>query len=254
MVGHFFLANPISAHGNQMMDQSYRYGESQNNKRETHHGVEYPNKQGMPVLAVYPGEVIFAGSDDNQKVAWVTNFYGNVIVLRHQVDGIRLPVYSLYGHLKDFTVTKGQTIDRGKMIGTVGATGTAMGSHLHFEVRIGYNNYAAVQNPALWITPGDGYGVLSGVVKQGEKRVKTAPMNIQRVIGGVPVTFPYTSVETYDMGKLPVASDIYLEENFAVGDLPTGDYRISLVFGGRIYEQYFRIDASKLTYIVFDVD
>jgi murein DD-endopeptidase MepM/ murein hydrolase activator NlpD len=251
--GHFFLGNPISGHGNQFVDQTYRYGNTQNKTRETHHGVEFPNKEGIPVLAVYAGEVIFAGSDEEHKIAWVPNFYGNVVVIRHNIEGVRLPIYSLYGHLKEVTVTKGQQLHLGKMIGTVGATGSAVGSHLHFEVRIGYNNYSANQNPVLWMRPGDGMGVVAGIVKSEDGDPKEALLNIQRVNNGILEKNPYTSVEPYEKTLLPAMPDIILHENFAVGDMPAGDYRISMVYDGNVYEQYFRVVDGKLTYIVFDV-
>lgn len=251
--GHFFLGNPISGHGNQFVDQTYRYGNTQNKTRESHHGVEFPNKEGIPVLAVYDGEVIFAGSDAEYKIAWVPNFYGNVVVIRHNIEGVRLPIYSLYGHLKDVTVAKGQQIHLGKMIGTVGATGSAVGSHLHFEIRIGYNNYSANQNPVLWMRPGDGMGVLAGVVKSEDGDPKEALLNIQRVNNGILEKNPYTSIEPYEKTLLPAMPDFILRENFAVGDMPVGDYRISMVYDGNVYEQFFRIVEGKLTFIIFNV-
>ena len=56
--------------------------------------------------------------------------YGNFVKIKHD-DGY----YTLYAHLKDVYVSKGQRVLRGEKIGYMGNTGNAYGVHLHFEVR-----------------------------------------------------------------------------------------------------------------------
>ena len=51
------------------------------------------------------------------------------------------------------TVKVGERVQQGQEIGKVGMTGVAMGSHLHFEVRVGGNTYKNSRNPELWMTP-----------------------------------------------------------------------------------------------------
>ncbi len=44
-------------------------------------------------------------------------------------------LYTLYGHLESVSVTAGQPVNAGDVVGIVGSSGVALGSHLHFEVR-----------------------------------------------------------------------------------------------------------------------
>ncbi|MDH4076136.1 MAG: M23 family metallopeptidase, partial [Acidimicrobiia bacterium] len=61
-------------------------------------------------------------------------------------------VSTLYGHMSKINVSKGQQVNRGDVVGLVGATGTATGNHLHFEVRI--NGEATNPRPYLSASPG----------------------------------------------------------------------------------------------------
>lgn len=89
-------------------------------RRLFHQGIDFAAPQGSPVVAVADGVVTFSGRQSG---------YGNLIEIRH-ADG-----YSTrYGHNSLNMVREGQTIHRGQQIGAVGATGTATGPHVHFEV------------------------------------------------------------------------------------------------------------------------
>ena len=58
--------------------------------------------------------------------------YGNYVKIKHD-NGY----YTLYAHMAYNTVkvSKGQRVSKGQLLGFMGATGTAYGGHLHFEVR-----------------------------------------------------------------------------------------------------------------------
>lgn len=77
---------------------------------------------GDPIYAMQSGLVIIAG--------WGSG-YGNYVVIDHGND-----VTSVYAHCTKLLVEKGDTVERGDKVGTVGMTGTATGYHLHFEIRI----------------------------------------------------------------------------------------------------------------------
>ena len=57
--------------------------------------------------------------------------YGNYCIIDHG-DGY----WTLYGHSEKITVSQGQEVSKGDVLGTVGSTGHSTGAHLHFEVRI----------------------------------------------------------------------------------------------------------------------
>ncbi len=88
-----------------------------------HTGIDLSAPTGTSVFAADAGTVIFAG--------WSNWGYGYSIVLAH---GSYL---TLYGHLSAVSVSCGQRVGKGALIGAVGSTGNSSGPHLHFEVRPG---------------------------------------------------------------------------------------------------------------------
>ena len=88
--------------------------------REFHAAVDISTRTGEPVYATAHGRVISARRSGS---------YGNLIELDHGFG-----IQSRYGHLSEFAVAPGTTVRRGDLIGYVGATGRATGSHVHYEV------------------------------------------------------------------------------------------------------------------------
>lgn len=85
-------------------------------------GIEISPREGdMAVRAVHGGKVVFA--DHFQG-------YGNLLILDHGQT-----YYSLYGHLAEFLVQKGDFIKTGQTIGLAGDTGSMVGVSLYFEIR-----------------------------------------------------------------------------------------------------------------------
>ena len=250
--GHFLFQRPIPPTDNVKVDATYRYGSTQGGNREPHHGVEFPNDQGTPVLAAADGVVVFAGNDKDVTLAWVPAFYGNVVVIAHHFPGFPQTVFSLYGHLSEINVGVRERVYAGDQIGRVGATGKAIGSHLHFEVRVGSNDYRSNRNPELWLVPLSGTGVLAGRIQSLTGNLIDGVINVQRIKNGVLNPLSVTSLETYVTRELdPVNGDDVWSENFAAGELPAGDYRLSIVYSGGIREQTIQIVPDKLTFVRF---
>jgi murein DD-endopeptidase MepM/ murein hydrolase activator NlpD len=70
--------------------------------------------------------------------------YGQTVVLDHG-----LGLTTLYGHLSTLEVEPGQMVERGQRLGLSGATGLALGDHLHFSTLVG----GVFVNPAEWWDP-----------------------------------------------------------------------------------------------------
>lgn len=85
-----------------------------------HSGLDIAGERGEPVYATASGTVREAGYQ---------GAYGNLIVIDHGFG-----LQTRYGHLSKLLVKPGATVQRGDVIGQVGATGRATGSHLHYEV------------------------------------------------------------------------------------------------------------------------
>ncbi len=87
-----------------------------------HSGIDIATPLGYPVHATASGTVAKASLGTG---------YGREIILDHG-HGIE----TLYAHLSGYTVTVGQNVSRGDIIGYVGSSGRSTGPHLHYEVRI----------------------------------------------------------------------------------------------------------------------
>lgn len=85
---------------------------------------------GTPIYAAADGEVIISRSG-----GW-NGGYGTYIVIKHD-NGTQ----TLYSHNQSNTVSVGDVVKKGDIIGYVGNTGKVTGPHLHFEVRGGKNPF-----------------------------------------------------------------------------------------------------------------
>lgn len=91
-----------------------------------HQGVDYAAPTGTPAQSVGDGVVEFAG---------VQGGYGNMVIVNHGAQHS-----TVYAHLSRIQVRKGQTVQKGQIVGAVGTTGWSTGPHLHFEFRVNGNH------------------------------------------------------------------------------------------------------------------
>lgn len=106
---------------------------------KNHKGVDIPTASGSPVYAPADGKVITAKDT-------TPNGCGGFVQLDHMSIGLK----TKFCHLKRWTVSQGQDVKKGQLIGYSGGgpndpyRGTSTGSHLHYEV---LNSASIAMNP-----------------------------------------------------------------------------------------------------------
>jgi murein DD-endopeptidase MepM/ murein hydrolase activator NlpD len=89
---------------------------------QTHLGFDLAKLAHSPIPASNDGKVIWAQD---------LGIYGNCIVIDHGFG-----LQTIYGHLSEFLVKKGDMVKKGQTIGKTGSTGLAGGDHLHFTMQV----------------------------------------------------------------------------------------------------------------------
>ena len=251
---HAWLARPLPAGAVDYPAGTYRYGSTQRGNLRPHHGVDFENPVGTLVLAAGSGAVVFAGTDRADQLGPAPNFYGNVVVVQLQQAYLYQPVYVLYGHLATITVQRGNWVEAGAQIGTVGGTGVAFGgAHLHFEVRVGYNDYDSTRNPELWLRPYPRRGSLAGRVSDSSGQpVPLAGVTVRSQLLDNPKLDQSvnTYLTTYTIGTLN--ADEMMGENFALNDLPPGTYVVTVSNGKTTRSQSVSVKPAELAWVEFE--
>ncbi len=253
--GHFWLPRPISAEYQIQVERGYRYGSTINGKRDPHHGVEFVNEIGTPILAVADGRVIHAAEDRPAIYAPWERYYGNLIVVEHDLPELDQPLYTLYAHLTSFAVEEGDVVEAGQPIGNVGMSGKAIGPHLHFEVRIGGFEYTDTRNPELWLQPLDETrgAIVVRIHNQGGKELPV-PVLVESVGVSDDVRYWAASLEGYAPEANPVGVDDRWQETHAISDLPAGRYRVSFSYAAKYWERFIEVHPQKVTVVKFLVE
>lgn len=87
-----------------------------------HKGIDIAAKPGTPIVSPGDGIVTYSGYKSG---------LGKAIMVDHGYG-----VVTIYGHNSENFVNEGDRVKRGEVIGSVGRTGLATGSHLHYQIEV----------------------------------------------------------------------------------------------------------------------
>lgn len=254
---HFYFSRPIAADDIETPFSNYGYGDVYF-ENVVHTGIDIPGEQGTPVYAAGPGKVIWTGYGYYRGSSNILNDpYGKVVAIKHSFGYQAQPLFTVYAHLEDITVRNGQYVQAGDQVGIMGETGHTTGPHLHFEVRIGEDNYFATRNPNLWLAPPQGWGLLIGQIRDGAGRLweqKTIYLHSQLD----------ARLQNTDQDQLWIArtykneaihSDPYYQENLVFPDLPAGTYQINIPMTeyGLVFTHQVEIFPGQVSYFQFQL-
>jgi hypothetical protein len=91
-------------------------------RKQFHGGLDIAGAQGSPIIAPARGKVTYSGKRGP---------LGLTVILDHGY-GVR----TFYGHTEKLMVKKGDEVERGQKIATLGSTGRSTGPHLHYVVEV----------------------------------------------------------------------------------------------------------------------
>jgi murein DD-endopeptidase MepM/ murein hydrolase activator NlpD len=92
--------------------------------RKMHFGMDFTAPTGTPVYATGDGKIIEVKGSKRSRSG-----FGMEVIIDHGYG-----YKTLYGHLNEFNVKRGQKVKRGDIIAFVGNTGGSTAPHLHYEV------------------------------------------------------------------------------------------------------------------------
>lgn len=254
---HFYFSNPIAAYDIESAFSTYPYGDVFFDD-VIHTGIDIPGDIETPILAAGDGKVLYAGYGVYRGGTDILDDpYGKSVVIEHSFGYQREPLFTLYAHLDEVLVQKGQQVKAGDQIGLMGETGKTTGPHLHFEVRVGKNEYFSTRNPDLWISPPQGWGVLVGQILTYDGRLlEQQPVYLYR--NGDQET-PDESSDRLWIGKSyqneAINSDPFYNENLTIANIPAGTYLlyIPVTNYGYSYQEEIEIRPGQVTFIKFNV-
>ncbi|MFN2205627.1 MAG: peptidoglycan DD-metalloendopeptidase family protein [Candidatus Promineifilaceae bacterium] len=241
---YFWLSRPLPGAGRVLINDRFPYGWDENGRLLLHNGVDMAEDLGMPLLAVADGTVVVAQSDYSALYGWRCDWYGHLVVIELDQRWQDQPVYVLYGHVLNIVVQPGQRVERGQQVAEIGIGGAATHPHLHFEVRVGENQFASTRNPMLWLDPGPTRGVIAGRLVDPEGRpwqgVPLALVNDET--GEILPSWSYLGDPQNLMNP-----DEGWAENFVFSDVPPGDHSLVTEIQGVTYQVPVHVNAAEVS-------
>lgn len=89
----------------------------------------YKMHAGMDFTAPIGTDIYCSGDGVVKEVDYSQRGYGNHVIIDHGYG-----YETIYAHMSQMNVRKGQVVKRGDVLGQVGNSGTSTGPHLHYEV------------------------------------------------------------------------------------------------------------------------
>jgi murein DD-endopeptidase MepM/ murein hydrolase activator NlpD len=106
-----------------------------------HNGIDIGKRgSSVPIVASAAGTV---------STSTYSSSYGNVVYVVHSVNGQMFT--TVYAHMESRSVSAGQTVGQGQILGYMGSTGRSTGPHLHFEIHKGGWSKSNAVNPRNYI-------------------------------------------------------------------------------------------------------
>jgi len=245
---HFWMSKPLPPGvGRVLTNQRFPYGWDENGRLLLHTGLDMSEDLGTHVLAVADGTVVVAQSDFSAWYGWRCDWYGHLVVIELDERWQDQPVYALYGHVLNLMVEPGERVYRGQPVAEVGFGGAATAPHLHFEVRVGENEFENTRNPMLWLDPGTTRGVVAGRLVDPEGRpwqgVPLALVNDDKN-GEIVPSWSYLG----DPQSL-INPDEGWAENFAFSDVSPGNYYLITQIQGVEYQVPVQVTAGEVVVV-----
>jgi len=131
-----------------------KYTDADGTKYDLTRAIDYLCDEGTSVHAVYEGEVVKIQNKVNKtyplkdfKNIPIEERDGNYIMIKHPNNE-----FSIYSHLSEISVKKGERVKKGDIIGKSGNTGPSRSPHLHFMVFLFNEPYPSRDLTSLEIT------------------------------------------------------------------------------------------------------
>ena len=128
-----------------------------NGVTSAHHGLDIGSNTGNDYIIASAKGVVYSSGDTCSNAGYYGNTcggggYGNYVIIEHPGS-----VYTIYAHLYpgSITVSNGDVVEQGQIIGKMGNSGSSTGTHLHFQLEVGGRGSSYAVDPLNYVSPTD---------------------------------------------------------------------------------------------------